>query len=157
MLRSVGTGRLQFPCHLYFLGGSKVCKYGLASKTTGAFVTLPEANREGARHRARYVVHSPKQHAWLVFFESTEPPAAAAAAGGAAPQGAAGLAAGEAEGEGAQTSDGGASDAGSSGVAAAAADGGRWEFCLVKEGLSMSDQGTWFLPGAGPCTESRNT
>jgi hypothetical protein len=144
---SVGTGRLQFPCHLYFLGQSKVCKYGLASKATGAFVVLPATNREGRRHRARYVVHSAKQHAWLVFFESSEPPPAAptggrAAAAAAAAPGDAADAASDADG-----SDAGGG-AGASAAAAEAADAGRWEFCLVKEGLSMSDQGAWFLPGA---------
>jgi hypothetical protein len=119
MHNRVGTGRLQFPCHLYFLGRGKVCKYGLASKTTGAFVTLPSTDRAGRRHQARHIVHSAKQNAWLVFFESAEPPAAKAAEG----------------------PDGGAE-------AAAAAGDPLWEFCLVKENLSTSDQGAWFLPGA---------
>lgn len=132
---------MQFPCHLYYLGRGRVCKYGLASKAAGAFVTLPDANREGRRHVARHLVHSPTQHAWLVFFECVEPPAGGGGGAGARLDG---VGSDEEEGDGG--GDRGDGGAGADGTARAS-DEGRWEFCLVKEGLSTSDQGAWFLPG----------
>ncbi len=66
--------KLQFPCHLYFLGTSKVCKYSLVTKATGAFAALPDTDAAGHSQQARHVLHSPKQNAWLVFFEGMEAP-----------------------------------------------------------------------------------
>ena len=87
--------RLQFPCHLYFLSGGRLCKYALASKAAGGVVAdLPATSAPGAGAaeggsratesskacpgrplEARYLVHSAKQRAWLAFFESPVAPA----------------------------------------------------------------------------------
>ncbi|WIA34203.1 hypothetical protein OEZ86_012559 [Tetradesmus obliquus] len=67
----MGPARLQFPCHLYFLSPGKLSKYALASKKSGCFLDLPPADKAGRPHSAQQLVHSAKQHAWLVFFEST--------------------------------------------------------------------------------------
>jgi uncharacterized membrane protein YgcG len=67
----MGPAKLQFPCHLYYLSPGKLSKYALASKKSGCFVDLPPADKAGCAHVAKHLVHSSKQHAWLVFFEST--------------------------------------------------------------------------------------
>lgn len=68
------SAKLQYPCHLYFLASGKVCKYGLVTKATGAFMHLPATNKQNRAHESRYMIHSAKQHAWLVFCESLEAP-----------------------------------------------------------------------------------
>lgn len=83
--RRLGTASLQFPCHLYYLSPGKLSKYSLASKRAGCFVSLPPIDTAGAPHEAKQLVHSPKQHAWLVFFERRPvvgPEGSAAAAAG---------------------------------------------------------------------------
>jgi hypothetical protein len=67
----MGPAKLQFPCHLYYLSPGKLSKYALASKRSGCFVDLPPADKAGRAHVAQHLVHSSRQHAWLVFFEST--------------------------------------------------------------------------------------
>lgn len=70
----LSSSKLLFPCYLYFLSSLKVQRYSLVNKTTGAMVLMPDSNKEGRPHEARYILHSHKQNAWLVFFESMEPP-----------------------------------------------------------------------------------
>jgi hypothetical protein len=82
-LNRLGSARLQFPCHLYYLSPGKLSKYSLASKCSGCFVALPPRDSSGAPHEARQLVHSPKQHAWLVFFERRASSAAGAASSSA--------------------------------------------------------------------------
>ncbi|KAF6258699.1 hypothetical protein COO60DRAFT_1088483 [Scenedesmus sp. NREL 46B-D3] len=67
----MGPAKLQFPCHLYYLSPGKLSKYALASKKSGCFVDLPPTDKAGRAHVAKQLVHSTKQHAWLVFFEPT--------------------------------------------------------------------------------------
>ena len=38
----LSAAKLAFPCHMYYLASSKLCKYGLVTKAAGAFVSLPE-------------------------------------------------------------------------------------------------------------------
>jgi hypothetical protein len=123
----LGTATLQFPCHLYFLSPGKLSKYSLASKKTGCFVSLPPIDSSGAPHEAKQLVHSPKQHAWLVFFE-TRPSVAPAAAGGASRA---------------------ASPTMSVGVGSSSGSGGSGSchFTLVHD-AAAAGQATWFLPGA---------
>lgn len=79
-----GTGgfdpKLKFPCHLYYLDGSRLCKYGLASRSSGTVAKLPEASTVGSGQASSLVprtfVHSPITHKWLVFLEAVDPVAA---------------------------------------------------------------------------------
>lgn len=130
MMRRLGTATLHFPCHLYFLSPGKLSKYSLASKQAGCFVSLPPIDGSGSPHEAKQLVHSPKQHAWLVFFEhrAAVGPAAAAAAGGAASRAA----------SPAVSEPGGRGD-GSGGA-------GGCHFTLVHDAAAAA-QATWFLPG----------
>lgn len=127
-MRRLGTATLHFPCHLVFLSPGKLSKYSLASKQAGCCVSLPPINGSGAPHEAKQLVHSPKQHAWLVFFENRAAvgPAAAAAASGAASR-AASPAVSEPGGRGG----GGA---------------GGCHFTLVHDAAAAA-QAAWFLPG----------
>jgi hypothetical protein len=126
----LGTATLHFPCHLYYLSPGKLSKYSLASKQAGCFVSLPPIDGSGTPHEAKQLVHSPKQHAWLVFFESRTAvgPAAGAAGGGGAGSRAASPAVSEPGGRG-----------GSSGA-------GGCHFTLVQDAAAAA-QATWFLPG----------
>lgn len=123
----LGTATLQFPCHLYFLSPGKLSKYSLASKKSGCFVSLPPVDSSGAAHEAKQLVHSPKQHAWLVFFEARASAVAPAAAGGSTA---------------ASPTEGGASGGSS----------GSCHFTLVQD-AAAAGQATWFLPGA--CVDRR--
>jgi hypothetical protein len=71
---SLGPAKLQFPCHLYYLSPGKLSKYSLAAKRSGVFAELPTAAAPDAvsktSREAKQLVHSAKQHAWLVFFET---------------------------------------------------------------------------------------
>ena len=87
---------LQFPCHLYYLNQSSICKYSVATKQSGALLSLTPDDAKGKgkgykphtpTYKERLMVHSAKQNAWLVFFERSTgvtvaaPGAAAVAAG----------------------------------------------------------------------------
>lgn len=128
----MGTATLQFPCHLYFLSPGKLSKYSLASKKAGCFVSLPPVHTSGTPHEPKQLVHSPKQHAWLVFFETAHSavPGNTAAAAAAA--------------------------AGDTGVGSSGSSGGRGSshFTLVQD-AAAAGQATWFLPGGCLCQIAR--
>ena len=125
----MGPAKLQFPCHLYYLSPGKLSKYSLASKKSGCFVELPPADKSGQPHQARHLVHSAKQHAWLVFFQS---------------QSGAGL------GSRVRSSRTGTAAGAAAGVSGTDDDEG-WHFTLVTDAVdnraSAAGQATWFLPG----------
>jgi hypothetical protein len=113
----MGPAKLQFPCHLYYLSPGKLSKYALASKKSGCFVDLPPADTAGRAHVAKHLVHSSKQHAWLVFFEST----------------------------GSSSSSSSRGKGGGSSSSSSSSDGG-WHFTLVQD-AAAAGQASWFVPG----------
>lgn len=134
----MGPAKLQFPCHLYFLGPNKLSKYSLVSKKSGCFVQPPTTNRAGQPHQAKRLVHSPQQHAWLVFFQ-TQSGASTRSVGGTENGRAAAAAGKETDSEG-------------------------WSYTLITD-TAGSDKASWYLPGtelccaglAGPALSSAST
>eukprot|EP00878_Enallax_costatus_P005037 GHUV01005297.1.p1 GENE.GHUV01005297.1~~GHUV01005297.1.p1 ORF type:complete len:1446 (+),score=421.24 GHUV01005297.1:301-4638(+) len=117
----MGPAKLQFPCHLYYLGANKLSKYSLASKKSGCFVQLPPTNKAGQHHQAKHLVHSSKQHAWLVFFQSQSGPSGRNSVGGTEKGRAAAAVGKETDSDG-------------------------WSFTLVTD-TAGSDKASWVLPG----------